>query len=64
MIGDHGGALASFALFFHNFSTILGWPEIYLEDLYVRSEHRRSGVGRALLGNTLRPSLGALLATG
>lgn len=39
-----------FALFFHNFSTFLGRPGIYLEDLYVRPEHRRGGVGRALLG--------------
>ena len=38
-----------FALFFHNFSTFLGRPGIYLEDLYVRPEFRGSGVGRALL---------------
>ena len=38
-----------FALFFHNYSTFLGKPGIYLEDLYVRPGHRGSGVGRALL---------------
>jgi GNAT superfamily N-acetyltransferase len=40
---------AGFALFFHNFSTFLGRPGIYLEDLYVRPEFRGAGVGRALL---------------
>ncbi len=38
-----------FALFFHNFSTFLGRPGIYLEDMYVRPEFRGVGVGRALL---------------
>jgi GNAT superfamily N-acetyltransferase len=40
---------AGFALFFHNFSTFLGKPGIYLEDLYVRPEFRGAGVGKALL---------------
>jgi GNAT superfamily N-acetyltransferase len=40
---------AGFALFFHNFSTFLGKPGIYLEDLYVRPEFRGAGVGRAML---------------
>ena len=40
---------AGFALFFHNFSTFLGKPGIYLEDLYVKPEFRGAGVGRALL---------------
>jgi GNAT superfamily N-acetyltransferase len=38
-----------FAVFFHNFSTWLGRPGLYLEDLFVRSEHRGKGYGRALL---------------
>ncbi|MDQ3430453.1 MAG: GNAT family N-acetyltransferase, partial [Actinomycetota bacterium] len=38
-----------FALFFHNFSTFLGRPGIYLEDLYVKSEFRGKGIGRAML---------------
>jgi len=37
------------ALFFHNYSTFLGLPGIYLEDLYVRPAARRRGIGRALL---------------
>jgi len=38
-----------FALFFHNFSTWLGQPGLYLEDLFVKPEHRGKGFGRALL---------------
>jgi len=38
-----------FALFFHNFSTFLGQPGIYLEDLFVRPNVRGKGVGQALL---------------
>ncbi len=43
------GEPAGFALFFHNFSTFLGRPGIYLEDLFVNPEFRGKGVGRALL---------------
>jgi GNAT superfamily N-acetyltransferase len=45
----HGSEVAGFALFFHNFSTFLGRPGLYLEDLYVRPEYRGRGYGRALL---------------
>lgn len=38
-----------FALFFHNFSTFLGKAGIYLEDLFVKKEHRGKGYGKALL---------------
>jgi len=38
-----------FALFFHNFSTFLGRAGIYLEDLFVKPEHRGKGYGKALL---------------
>ncbi len=39
----------SFALFFHNFSTFLGKPGIYLEDLYVKPEARGQGIGKVML---------------
>ncbi len=38
-----------FAIFFHNFSTFLGRPGIYLEDLFVLPEFRSRGIGKALL---------------
>ena len=51
----HSGDLpAGFALFFHNFSTFLARPGIYLEDLYVRPEFRGQGIGRALLAHLAR----------
>jgi GNAT superfamily N-acetyltransferase len=43
------GEAAGFALFFHNFSTFLARPGIYLEDLFVRPAHRGRGIGKALL---------------
>ena len=43
------GEPVGFAVFFHNFSTWLGRPGLYLEDLFVRPEKRGMGYGRALL---------------
>ncbi|KAJ1936445.1 acetyltransferase [Kickxella alabastrina] len=40
---------AGFALFFHNFSTWVGRPGLYLEDLFVCSEYRGLGIGKMLL---------------
>ena len=54
LLGYLDGAPAGFALFFHNFSTFLGRPGIYLEDLYVKPEFRGAGVGRALLVHLAR----------
>jgi GNAT superfamily N-acetyltransferase len=44
-----GGEVAGFALWFTSFSTFLGRPGIWLEDLFVRPEHRNRGHGLALL---------------
>ena len=49
IIADVDGVPAGFALYFHNFSTVLAKPGIYLEDLFVRSEYRGIGIGQALL---------------
>ena len=49
VIAEWEGTPAGFALFFHNYSTFLARPGIYLEDLFVRPEHRGRGVGRSLL---------------
>jgi GNAT superfamily N-acetyltransferase len=43
------GQPVGFALYFHNFSTFVGRPGIYLEDLFVEPAHRGKGVGKALL---------------
>ena len=47
--GGGGGAVVAFALFFTNFSTFLAQPGLYLEDLYVKPEHRGQHIGKALL---------------
>ena len=49
LIGYEGELPVGFALFFHNFSTFLGKPGIYLEDLFVLEEHRGKGYGTKLL---------------
>ena len=54
LIGEHQGIAISFALFFYNFSTFLGKPGIYLEDLYVKSEYRSNGFGRKMLAHIAR----------
>jgi GNAT superfamily N-acetyltransferase len=54
VIAEHDGEPAGFALFFHNFSTFLGRPGLYLEDLFVRPGYRGSGVGRSLLAHLAR----------
>ncbi len=43
------GVEVGFALFFHNFSTFVGKPGIYLEDVYVRPEFRGRGCGKAMM---------------
>jgi GNAT superfamily N-acetyltransferase len=51
---DADGEPLGFALFFHNYSTFLAQPGIYLEDLFVRPEARGRGTGRALLAHLAR----------
>ena len=43
------GEPVGFALFFHNYSTFVGKPGLYLEDRYVDPAHRGKGIGKALL---------------
>ncbi|HEY9164704.1 MAG TPA: GNAT family N-acetyltransferase [Candidatus Kryptonia bacterium] len=49
LIAEYKDLPVGFALYFHNFSTFLGRPGIYLEDLYIRSEFRGKGFGKQLL---------------
>jgi GNAT superfamily N-acetyltransferase len=49
LIAEHDGRPAGFALYFFNYSTWVGRPGIYLEDLFVLPELRGLGIGKALL---------------
>lgn len=49
IIADYEGEPAGFALFFHNYSTFLAKPGLYLEDLFVKPEFRGRGIGKELL---------------
>jgi GNAT superfamily N-acetyltransferase len=49
LLAWHGSEPAAFALFLHNFSTFLGRPGLWLEDLFVRPAFRRKGCAQALL---------------
>lgn len=49
VIGEYEDKPVGFALFFHNFSTFLGKPGIYLEDLFINPESRGKGFGKAML---------------
>jgi GNAT superfamily N-acetyltransferase len=49
IIAYAGDTPAGFALFFPNYSTFLGKPGLYLEDLFVRPEYRGQGLGLALM---------------
>ena len=54
LIAELDGEAVGFALFFHNYSTFLGQPGIYLEDLFVKPELRGRGIGKGLLAHLAR----------
>jgi GNAT superfamily N-acetyltransferase len=54
VVAERGGQTVGFALYFTNFSTFLGRPGLYLEDLYVQPAHRGKGLGRMLLRHLAR----------
>ncbi len=53
-VAEHGGQGVGFALWFYTFSTFRGRHGIYLEDLFVRPEHRGKGLGKAMLAKLAR----------
>ena len=54
VLAYHRDEPIGFALFFHNYSTFMGRPGLYLEDLFVRPAQRSHGIGRALLSALAR----------
>jgi GNAT superfamily N-acetyltransferase len=54
LLAEKAGEVVGFALFFHNYSTFLGKPGIYLEDLFVRPASRGNGYGKALFAAIAR----------
>jgi GNAT superfamily N-acetyltransferase len=54
LLAEEAGAVVGFALFFPVFSTFRGEPCLYLEDLFVKPEHRGKGHGKALLRELAR----------
>ena len=54
LLADWDGQPAGFALYFFNYSTWLGKPGLYLEDLFVKPEMRGKGIGKALLAYLAR----------
>ena len=51
LIGEWRGEPAAFAIYFHNYSTFTGRAGLYLEDLFVKPEYRRHGIGRQMLAH-------------
>jgi GNAT superfamily N-acetyltransferase len=54
LLAEDEGVVVGFALFFHNYSTFLGRPGLYLEDIFVRPEYRGRGHGKALMRELAR----------
>ncbi len=58
LIAEAAGAPVGFALFFPTFSTFVGKPGLWLEDIYVQPAHRRHGIGLLLLREVAKIALG------
>lgn len=54
LLAEDAGQVVGYALFFHSYSTFLGRPSLYLEDLFVLPEQRGKGHGKALLARLAR----------
>jgi GNAT superfamily N-acetyltransferase len=57
ILAESEGQAVGFALFFHNYSTFLTKPGLYLEDIFVLPEYRRQGIGKALLAKVAQIAL-------
>lgn len=56
-VASEGEKLVGYALYFFTYSSFLAKPTLYLEDLYVMSDYRKRGAGRALLGRLVREAV-------
>ncbi|MEO8892126.1 MAG: GNAT family N-acetyltransferase [Coleofasciculaceae cyanobacterium] len=50
IVAESEGEIVGFASFFHNYSTFLTKPGLYIDDLFILPQHRRQGLGKAMLG--------------
>ena len=50
MIAEADGGPVGFALFFYTFSTFVGRPGLYVEDIYIRPDFRNKGIGKGFFG--------------
>ncbi len=50
-------APVGFAVYFYNFSTFVGRPGLYIEDIYIRPEHRGTGIGKAMMRHLARVAI-------
>ncbi|MBE9251583.1 GNAT family N-acetyltransferase [Dolichospermum sp. LEGE 00240] len=57
ILAESQGQAVGFAIFFHNYSTFLTKPGLYLEDIFVSPEYRRQGIGKALLAKVAQIAL-------
>jgi len=57
LIAEWDGAPAGFAVWFYSFSTFLGRPSLYVEDVFVEAAHRGKGIGRAIFRHLARHAL-------
>lgn len=54
IIGEQDGEAVGFALYYHNFSTFMGRPGLYLEDIFIDPAHRGKSHGRAMMAHLAR----------
>lgn len=57
LVGCVAGEICGYALYFHNFSSFMGRPGMYLEDIYVAPQARGAGLGKALLLDVVRTAV-------
>lgn len=57
ILAEMDGGPVGFTVYFYNFSTFVGRPGVYIEDIYIRPDHRGTGVGTAMMRHCARIAL-------